>query len=124
VTDTARSVLDGHIVLSRKIANRNHYPPIDVLASISRCMSDVVDGEHKSSANEFKKSMAVYANSEDLINIGAYVRGSSAEIDAAIDKHDAVNGFLTQDTHAKFTFDETLELMKAITTDGATDGEV
>jgi len=114
VTDTARGVLDGHIVLSRKIANRNHYPAIDVLASVSRCMSDIVDREHKHSANEFKKSMAVYANSEDLINIGAYVKGSSEEIDDAISKHDAVNSFLTQATDEKFSLEESIDLIKEI----------
>ena len=114
VTDTARGVLDGHIVLSRKIANRNHYPAIDVLASVSRCMSDIVDKDHKRAANEFKKSMAVYANSEDLINIGAYVKGSSAEIDDAIDKHVAVNNFLTQATDEKFSIEESIDLLKEI----------
>ncbi|MCL2604365.1 MAG: flagellar protein export ATPase FliI [Defluviitaleaceae bacterium] len=114
VTDTARSVLDGHIVLSRKIANRNHYPAIDVLASVSRCMSDIVDNEHKKNANEIKKSMAVYANSEDLINIGAYVKGSSDDIDDAISKHGPINDFLTQAVEDKFSYEEAQELMKGI----------
>ncbi|MCL1846230.1 MAG: flagellar protein export ATPase FliI [Defluviitaleaceae bacterium] len=114
VTDTARSVLDGHIVLSRKIANRNHYPSIDVLASVSRCMSDIVEKEHKDAANNFKKSMAVYANSEDLINIGAYVRGSSEEIDEAISKHGAVNEFLTQETDEKFDIEDSIRMVKEI----------
>jgi flagellum-specific ATP synthase len=106
--------LDGHIVLSRKIANRNHYPAIDVLASVSRCMSDVVEKEHKVAANEFKKSMAVYANSEDLINIGAYVKGSSEEIDDAIAKHGAVNEFLVQDVDEKFDITDSIEKLKGI----------
>lgn len=114
VTDTSRSVLDGHIVLSRKIANRNHYPAIDVLASVSRVMSDVVDRDHKTAANGIKKSMAVYANSEDLINIGAYVKGSSAEIDDAIRKHDAIESFLVQSTDEKFAFNDTLQTMRSI----------
>jgi len=114
VTDTARSVLDGHIVLSRKIANRNHYPAIDVLASVSRCMSDIVDDEHKRTANELKKSMAIYANSEDLINIGAYVKGSSEEIDDAIAKHSAINEFLTQSVDDKFSLEESIALIKGI----------
>lgn len=116
VTDTSRSVLDGHIVLSRKIANRNQYPAIDVLASVSRVMSDIVDSNHKKAANEIKKSMAVYANSEDLINIGAYVKGSSPEIDTAIAKHDAINNFLTQSVDEKFSFEETLNMMNGIVT--------
>lgn len=114
VTDTARSVLDGHIVLSRKIANRNHYPAIDVLASVSRCMSDIVEKEHKVAANEFKKSMAIYANSEDLINIGAYVKGSSEEIDDSIAKHSAVNEFLTQDVDEKITLEDSINALKEI----------
>ncbi|MCL2197704.1 MAG: flagellar protein export ATPase FliI [Defluviitaleaceae bacterium] len=114
VTDTARSVLDGHIMLSRKIANRNHYPSIDILASVSRCMSDIVDGEHKKAANELKKSMAVYANSEDLINIGAYVKGSSQEIDDAISKHSAINEFLTQGTDEKISIEDSITMLKEI----------
>jgi flagellum-specific ATP synthase len=114
VTDTARSVLDGHVVLSRKIANRNHYPSIDVLASVSRCMSDIVEKEHKVAANEFKKSMAIYANSEDLINIGAYVKGSSEEIDDAIAKHSAINEFLTQDVDEKIELEDSITKLKEI----------
>ena len=86
VTDTARGILDGHIVLSRKIANRNHYPAIDILQSVSRVMNDIVDNDHKAMAYEIKKLMAVYRDAEDLINIGAYVKGSNDEIDEAISK--------------------------------------
>jgi flagellum-specific ATP synthase len=114
VTDTARGILDGHIVLSRKIANRNHYPAIDVLASVSRVMPDIVDAEHKDMSNEIKKSMAVYADSEDLINIGAYVRGSSADIDDAIDKNPAINAFLTQAIEAKYTLADAVDIMSNI----------
>lgn len=114
VTDTARGILDGHIVLNRKIANRNHYPAIDVLASVSRVMSDIVDKNHKDLSNEIKKSMAVYRDAEDLINIGAYVRGSSEEIDDAIDKHTAIRDFLTQDTHEKFELEEAVGIMDGI----------
>jgi len=114
VTDTARGILDGHIVLSRKIANKNHYPAIDVLASISRVMSDIVTKEHKQYANAIKKSMAVYVDAEDLINIGAYVRGSNPDIDDALAKHAAINDFLTQATDANFGFPETLRAMEAI----------
>ncbi len=114
VTDTARGILDGHIILSRKIANRNHYPAIDVLASVSRVMSDIVSAEHKKAANQIKSSMAVYNDAEDLINIGAYVKGSNKEIDSAVDKHDAINKFLTQGTHERFTAEETWEAMQNI----------
>lgn len=111
VTDAARGILDGHIVLSRGLANRNHYPAIDVLASISRVMTDVVSNEHKKTANEIKKAMAIYRDSEDLINIGAYVRGSNEKIDYAIDVIDNVNEFVLQATHDKFSYEEILEMM-------------
>lgn len=111
VTDTARGILDGHIVLSRKLANKNHYPAIDVLASVSRVMGDVVTKEHRDAAFEVKKTMAVYADAEDLINIGAYVKGSNPDIDYAIEKHRAVTDFLTQSVEAKFDFDETVSAM-------------
>ena len=116
VTDTARGILDGHIVLNRKIANRNQYPAIDVLASISRVMSDIVTKDHKSTSNELKKIMAVYNESEDLINIGAYVKGSNKEIDYAIDKHQAVKDFLVQSTDEKFGYEDTLDMMNKIIT--------
>lgn len=114
VTDTARGILDGHIVLSRKLANKNHYPAIDVLASVSRVMSDIVTKEHKSTAFEIKKNMAVYADAEDLINIGAYVKGSNPDIDYAIEKHKPVIDFLTQSTDEKFQFDDVINRMFSI----------
>jgi flagellum-specific ATP synthase len=114
VTDTARGILDGHIVLDRKIANRNHYPAIDVLASISRVMADIVTDDHKDNSNEIKKSMAVYADAEDLINIGAYVKGSSADIDAAINKHKAIDDFLQQKVEEKIDISTTMGLIKSI----------
>ena len=114
VTDTARSVLDGHIMLSRKIANRNHFPSIDILGSVSRCMPDIVEPDHKKAANEIKKSMAVYQNSEDLINIGAYVKGSSAEIDDAIAKHSIIDTFLMQDTYESFAMEDSISQIMGI----------
>ncbi len=111
VTDTARGTLDGHIVLSRSLANRNHYPAIDVLASVSRVMPDVVTPEHRSLAGEVKKVMAIYRDAEDLINIGAYVKGSNEKIDFAISVIDSINSFLTQDTELKIDFDETYEIL-------------
>ncbi|MCX7710686.1 MAG: flagellar protein export ATPase FliI [Clostridia bacterium] len=114
VTDTARGILDGHIVLSRNLANRNQYPAIDVLASISRVMSDIVSPEHKALANEIKKVMAVYRDAEDLINIGDYVKGSNEKIDFAIEVIDNVIGFLEQQTHENFSFEEMLEIMQQV----------
>lgn len=111
ITDTARSILDGHIMLNRKLAHKNHYPAIDVLQSISRCMSSIVDKEQKADASKIKNTMAVYADAEDLINIGAYKRGSNPTIDDAIAHIDKVNEFLLQSTEEKFTFEETKEMM-------------
>ncbi len=109
VTDTARGILDGHIVLSRALANKNHYPAIDVLASVSRVMSDIIDKEHKKCASDIKKTMAIYKESEDMINIGAYSKGSSEKIDYAIKYNDAITDFLQQETGLKVSFDEIKE---------------
>jgi len=111
ITDTARGILDGHIILSRSLANRNHYPAIDVLGSISRVMSDIIDDEHRKIAREIKKIMAVYRDAEDLINIGAYVKGSNPKIEYAIEVIDNINDFLEQGTHDKLTYDEVLDQM-------------
>lgn len=116
VTDTARGILDGHIVLSRALANKNHYPAIDVLASVSRVMSDIIDTDHKKSAARIKKTMAIYSEAEDLINIGAYVKGSNEKIDYAIECIDGITDFLQQETDQKTSFEEvhdiTLNLLK------------
>lgn len=114
ITDAARGILDGHIVLSRKIANKNHYPAIDVLASISRVMSDVTTQEHRECAGEIKRLMAVYKESEDLINIGAYVKGSNEEIDLAVAKNKAINTFLQQKVTENISPEDTFEAMKMI----------
>ena len=114
ITDAARGILDGHIVLSRKIANKNHYPAIDVLASISRVMSDVTTPEHRECAGEIKRLMAVYKESEDLINIGAYVKGSNEEIDMAVAKNKAINMFLQQKVDENISPEDTFEAMKMI----------
>jgi len=112
VTDTARSILDGHIVLSRQMAHRNHYPAVDVLGSISRVMSDIVNRDHKKVAGEIRKNLAVYREAEDLINVGAYVKGSNPDIDRAILLISQINAFLVQSTTDKFSFEETMELME------------
>lgn len=114
ITDTARSILDGHIMLNRKLAHKNHYPAIDVLQSISRVMSSIVDSEHKEAAGKLKNVLATYQEAEDLINIGAYKKGSNSNIDYAIEKIDTVNDFLLQETHDKFSFEEILEMLKAL----------
>lgn len=114
ITDTARSILDGHIVLSRKLGHKNHYPAIDILASISRCMSQIVDKEHKKLAGKLKNVLATYNEAEDLINIGAYKAGSNPNIDYAIKKIDAVNAFLMQDVDDKFDYEQTVEMLKQL----------
>ena len=114
ITDTARSILDGHIMLNRKLAHKNHYPAIDVLQSISRCMSQIATREHKQLAGKLKNVMATYNEAEDLINIGAYKAGSNPEIDYAVSKIREVNAFLQQDVNDKFTFEETIQLLEHI----------
>ena len=114
ITDTARSILDGHVMLSRKLGHKNHYPAIDVLQSISRCMSQIATSEHKKMAGKLKNVMATYNEAEDLINIGAYKRGSNASIDYAIEKIDAVNQFLCQDVYEKVAFEESIDRLKAL----------
>lgn len=114
ITDTARSILDGHIMLTRKLANKNHYPAIDVLQSISRCMAMITAKEHKEAAGKLKNVMATYNEAEDLINIGAYKKGSNPNIDYAITKINMVNEFLLQSTDDKFDFEESVELLKGL----------
>lgn len=114
ITDTARGILDGHIILSRKLGHKNHYPAIDILQSISRVMSTVASNEHKKAAGELKNVMATYSEAEDLINIGAYKNGSNKNIDYAISKIDAVNTFLKQDIYEKFDFEEIVKMLKEL----------
>ncbi len=114
ITDTARSILDGHIMLDRKLAHKNHYPAIDVLQSISRVMSSIADSKHKEAAGKLKNVMATYQEAEDLINIGAYKAGSNKNIDYAVEKIDAVNEFLLQETHDKFSFEEIMEMLEGL----------
>lgn len=114
ITDTARGILDGHIVLSRKMAYKNHYPAIDILQSVSRVMTEVIDQEHKEIANNMRSIVATYRDVEDLINIGAYAKGSNEAIDYAISKINSVNEFLKQQTDEKFTFDEMLTMMNDV----------
>ncbi len=114
ITDTARGILDGHIILSRKLAHKNHYPAIDVLASISRVMSAIATLEHKQLAGKLKSVLATYQDAEDLINIGAYKPGSNKNIDYAITKIGAVEEFLCQEVDCKITFDETIQMLEQI----------
>lgn len=114
ITDTARSILDGHIMLDRRLAHKNHYPAIDVLQSISRCMSQISDKPHKALAGKLKTVLATYNEAEDLINIGAYKSGANPNIDYAITKIEQVNEYLCQDVDTKYSFEEELGLLSAI----------
>ena len=96
IADAARSILDGHIVLNRKLTSKGHYPPIDVLQSLSRTMPFVVSKEHLAKATELRELLAAYSDIEDLVSIGAYKRGSREISDRAIDRNDAINSFLRQ----------------------------
>ena len=114
ITDTARSILDGHIVLNRKLAQKNHYPAIDVLQSISRCMSAIASPEQKKASGKLKSVLATYSDAEDLINIGAYKSGANKNIDYAIEKIDQVNAFLMQSTEDRYTFEEIVDQLETI----------
>ena len=115
IADATRAILDGHIVLSRQLASLNHYPAIDILNSKSRLMDDIVTEEHKELAGKLISIYATYKEAEDLINIGAYSKGSNPKIDEAIAKIGRINSFLKQKVEEKFTLQETLkELKKAV----------
>lgn len=114
IADAVRSILDGHIVLSRNIAAQNHFPAIDVLASVSRVMSAVVPKEHMEANRKLRALMAVYKEAENLIHIGAYVKGSSPKIDEAVQKIDAINDFLCQGVFEVQSFEETIQRLEGI----------
>ncbi|MEG0752310.1 MAG: flagellar protein export ATPase FliI [Angelakisella sp.] len=114
ISDTVRGIIDGHIMLSRKVAAKNHYPAIDVLGSISRLMSDIAEKKHKGAAAQLRNLMAVYNSNQDLISIGAYKSGSNAELDYAVSHIDRINAFLQQSVDEKFTFAQTVQLLEEI----------
>lgn len=115
VADTARGILDGHIVLSRKLAAMGHYPAIDVLESISRVMNDIITKEHKSAVAKAIELLATYRNAEDLISVGAYQRGTNPKIDRAIANYDVLMSFLKQDIDETHSFEETINRLIEIT---------
>ncbi|MGL4393766.1 MAG: flagellar protein export ATPase FliI [Brevinema sp.] len=112
ISDTVRGILDGHIFLSRELADKNHFPAIDITASISRVMKDITSEDHKNSAGKMKQLIATYKESEPLINIGAYVKGSNPLIDESIKKMTGINAFLRQGIQEKSSLEETLDLLK------------
>lgn len=109
-----RSILDGHIMLSRDLASRNIYPPIDVLASASRVMTDVASPDHLRLAGKFKETLAIYRQSEDLINIGAYKNGSNPGIDYAVSRNDGMQAFIKQSVHDPVSMDDAVNGLKKI----------
>ncbi len=114
IADETRSILDGHIILSRKLASANHYPAIDVLASVSRVMSAIVPKEHIKAAGKFRNMLAKYQEVELLLRIGEYKKGSDAAVDEAIAKMPRLNQFLQQGLNEKSSYDETVERMIAL----------
>ena len=112
IADETRSILDGHIVLSRKLAQMNHYPAIDVLQSVSRCQSSIVPKDHRQAAAKLREILAKYQDVEPLIHIGEYHRGADAATDEAVDKIDAVNDFLKQGLAERPKYAETVEALK------------
>lgn len=114
IADTVRGILDGHIVLSRALAQKNHYPAIDVLNSVSRLMSQIASDEHKNSASYARDLLATYKDSEDMINIGAYARGSNPKIDLAIQYNEPLNKFLRQGIDERSEFDDSINVLTSL----------
>lgn len=114
IADAVRSIVDGHIILSRDLAGRGHYPAIEVMNSVSRCMVDIVNQEQVRAGHRFMEIMSVYRRSEDLINIGAYVKGSNPKIDNAIDMIDHLNAYLRQNVEEKVPFSESARQLQEI----------
>lgn len=114
IADAVRSILDGHIVLSRKLANKGHYPAIDTLQSVSRVMPDIIDQDHYKKVMAFNEMLATYREAEDLINIGAYVKGSNPQIDKAISKINQLKAFLKQDIFEKANYPDTIDKLNHI----------
>jgi len=114
IADAARAVLDGHIVLSRRLGEAGHYPAIDIEASISRSMTGIVDQEHLQNARKFRELNSIYQQNRDLISIGAYTRGSDPLIDKAIEFNQSMTEFLRQGMHQPVSFSESLQQLKTL----------
>ncbi|MFC3882573.1 flagellar protein export ATPase FliI [Bacillus songklensis] len=118
IADTVRGIVDGHIVLDRNLANKGQYPAINVLKSVSRVMNNIVSSEHRQAAEKLRDLLSTYINSEDLISIGAYKRGSSLEIDEAIRYYPKIISFLKQGTDQKISFHESIEILHRLVQEG------
>lgn len=114
IADSVRGILDGHIVLSRKIASENHYPAIDIQNSISRLMKDITAESHSATAGKVKENMAVYADSKDLIDVGAYRKGSNPLVDRAVQLNTPIKNFLKQRVDERYAFDEVVDQLKTL----------
>jgi FliI/YscN family ATPase len=114
IADAVRGILDGHVVLSRDLAARNHYPAIDILQSVSRTMPDVTSVEHRTKAGQVRGWMATLRDSDDLVSVGAYVKGSNARIDEALEKRDGIDAFLRQPMEDTTSFDSAVEALAAL----------
>jgi len=114
ISDTVRGIIDGHIVLSRSIAMRNHYPAIDVLASISRLMNEIVSEEHMLLASKIRNVLSIYYENFDLISIGAYKSGTNQELDYAVANIDKINTFLKQEVKKSYDYEEMMSLMESV----------
>ncbi len=116
ISDTVRGILDGHIILSRKLATLGHYPAIDVLGSVSRVMPNIVTDEHLEASRVMRELLAVYSEAEDLINIGAYKQGSNPKIDLSIEKNEECTNYLRQGVHEQFVYDDIVNGLLGIAT--------
>ncbi len=121
VVDTARSILDGHIVLSRELAQRGQYPAVDIAASLSRVMNDIAAAEHQTHARTFRALTATYEANRDLVLMGAYRAGADPQLDRAIAMHDALSGFLGQETHATVPLGESIAQLATLLASGEAD---
>ncbi|MEE4606828.1 MAG: flagellar protein export ATPase FliI [Desulfobacteraceae bacterium] len=120
IADALRSLLDGHIDLTRDLAMENHYPAVDVLSSISRVMDDIIDDQHKQNARRLKQILATYRKAEDLINIGAYVAGSNPKIDYAIKMFDSITNYLRQTIEETVNFEDSIAQLDVLFRNGGT----
>ena len=117
IADSVRSIVDGHIIMSRDLAHKGHYPAIDVLSSISRMMHEIVGDDHLNMARKLVRVLATYREAEDLINIGAYVDGTDPQIDFAKKMIHKINSFLQQDINQSITFKESIARLKEVLTE-------
>jgi FliI/YscN family ATPase len=114
IADAVRGILDGHVVLSRDLAARNHYPAIDILQSVSRTMPDVTSVEHRTKAGQVRGWMATLRDSDDLVSVGAYVKGSNARIDESLEKRDSIDAFLRQPMEETTSFENAVESLEQL----------